>query len=128
MVFFEGVAVGVIFHVLTNFVKEGVLTVDEKNNDIVNFTFSQTDLKNQPVPFKIILSQNFKIRQTACDMWNLIRLLLLMLGLSILVGNEVWPCLIHFCSTCGTPMCQFIYSFRPCYFGIRNIEFLFRIH
>ena len=84
---FEGVAVGVIFHVLTNFVKEGVLTVDEKNNNIVNFTFSQTDLKNQLVPFKIILSQNFKIRQTACDMWNLIRLLLLMLGLSIPVGN-----------------------------------------
>ena len=37
---FEGVAVDVIFHVLIYFVNEGVLTINEINNNIVNFTFS----------------------------------------------------------------------------------------
>ena len=93
---FEGVAMDVIFHVLINFVNGGVLTVNEINDNIVNFTFSQIDLKNKPAPFEIISSENFKIKQTACGMWNLIRLLPLMLGLKIPVGNEVWACLIHF--------------------------------
>ena len=93
---FEGVAVDVIFHVLINFVNEGVLTINEINDNIFNFTFSQTDLMNKPVPFKIISSQNFKFRQTACEMWNIIHLLPLMLGLNVPVGNEVWACLIHF--------------------------------
>ena len=86
----------VIFQVLINFVNEGVLTITEINNNIVNFNFSQIDLKNKPVPFKIISSQDFKTKQTACEMWNLIRLLPLMLGLNIPVGNEVWACLVHF--------------------------------
>ena len=93
---FEGVAVDDIFQVLINFVNEGDLTINEINNNIVNFNFSQTDLKNKPVPFKIISSQNFKIKQTAWEMWNLISLLLLMLGLNIPVGNELLACLIHF--------------------------------
>ena len=86
----------VIFQVLINFVNEGVLTITEINNNIVNFNFSQIDLKNKPVPFKIISSQDFKTKQTACEMWNLIRLLPLMLGLNISDGNEVLTCLIHF--------------------------------
>ena len=86
----------VIFQVLTNFVNECVLTINEINNDIVNFNFSQIDLKNKPVLFKIISSQNFKIKQTACEMCNLIRFLPLMLGLNIPVGNKIWACLTHF--------------------------------
>ena len=93
---FEGVAVDVIFHVLINFVNDGVLTINEINGNIVNFIFSQIDPNNKPVPFEIISSQNFKIKQTACEMWNLIRLLPRMLGLNIPVGNEIWACLIHF--------------------------------
>ena len=72
---FEGVGVDVIFHVLINSVNEGVLTINEINNNIATFTFSQIDLKNKPVLFKIISSQNFKSKQTACELWNLIRLL-----------------------------------------------------
>ena len=53
---FERVAVDVIFHVVINFVNEGVLAINEINDNIVNFTFSQIDLKNKPVPFKIISS------------------------------------------------------------------------
>ena len=37
---FEGVAVDVIFHVLINSVNEGVLKINEKNDSIVNSTFS----------------------------------------------------------------------------------------
>ena len=36
------------------------------------------------------------MKQTACEMWNLIRLLAFTLDLNIPVGNEVWACLIHF--------------------------------
>ena len=86
----------VVLQVLINFGNEGVLTINEISNNIVNFNFSQIDLKNKPVPFKIISSENFKIKQTACEMWNLIRLLPLMLGLNIPDGNEVLGCLIHF--------------------------------
>ena len=51
---FEGVAVDVIFHVLINFVKKGALAINEINDNIVKFIFSQIDLKNKPVPFKIV--------------------------------------------------------------------------
>ena len=37
---FEAVAVDVIFHVLIHYVNKGVLTINEINNNIVNFTFS----------------------------------------------------------------------------------------
>ena len=50
----EGVAVDVIFHVLINFVKNGALAINEINDNIVKFIFSQIDLKNKPVPFKIV--------------------------------------------------------------------------
>ena len=51
---FEGVAVDVIFHVLINFVKKGALAINEINDNIVKFIFSQIDLKNKPVPFEIV--------------------------------------------------------------------------
>ena len=51
---FEGVAVDVIFHVLINFVKKGALAINEINDNIVKCIFSQIDLKNKPVPFKIV--------------------------------------------------------------------------
>ena len=43
---FERVALDVIFHVLINFVNKGLQTINETNDYIVNFTFSQIDLKN----------------------------------------------------------------------------------
>ena len=51
---FEGVAVDVIFHVLINFVKKGALEINEINDNIVKFIFSQIDLKNKPVSLKIV--------------------------------------------------------------------------
>ena len=117
----------VIFQVLINFVNEGVLAINEINNNIVNFNFSQIDLKNKPVTFKIISSQNFKIKQTANEMWNLIRHLPLMLGLNIPVGNKVWACLIHFAQLVGR-LCANSFTHSDLVIMEPEIKFLFRIY
>ena len=119
----EGVPVDVIFHILTNLVNKGVLTINEINNNIVNFTFSQTDFKNKLVLFKIISSQNFKIKQTACKMWNLIRLLPPMLGSNI----PFWPCLIYFAQLVEH-LCANSFTNSDLVILKSEIKFLFRIH
>ena len=50
-----------------------------------------------PQVLKIISNTTFKIKQTACEMWNLIRLFPLLFGEHIPTGNEVWNLCISFC-------------------------------
>ena len=51
---------------------------------------------NKPQPLKLISGINFKVKQTACEMWNLIRLLPLMIGEKGDEYDEVWKCHIKF--------------------------------
>ena len=72
--------------------------MEEINIRIATFNYSNTDKANKPQPIKIISATNFKLKQTAaCEMWNLIRLLLLKLGVLIEQNNSLLQiCLIKF--------------------------------
>ena len=45
---------------------------------------------------KIISGISFKLKKTACEMWNLIRFVPLIIGNKIDEGNKVWGCLLKF--------------------------------
>ena len=60
------------------------------------FQYTRTDKANKPQPLKLISGINFKVKQTACEMWNLIRLLPLMIGERIDENDEVCKCYIKF--------------------------------
>ena len=47
------------------------------------------DKANKPETLKIISGISFKLKETACEMWNLIRLLPLIIGEKIDEGNKV---------------------------------------
>ena len=94
---FEGVAVDVISNIIHLLLEEKLITLEDINNKISCFSYSNVDKSNKPQPLKIFSGSNFKLKETACEMWNLIRLLPLMLGGCIQETNEAWKCLIKFC-------------------------------
>ena len=67
------------------------------NVAISSFNYSPIDQQKKPQVLKIISNTTFKIKQTACEMWNLIRLFPLLFGEHIPTGNEVWNLCISFC-------------------------------
>ena len=71
-------------------------SLPELNNIISVFQYARIDKANKPQPLKLISGINFKVKQTACEMWNLIRLLPLMIGEKVDENDEVWKCYIKF--------------------------------
>ena len=59
------------------------------NATITSFNYSPIDQHNEPQVLKIIPNTTCEIKQTACEMWNLIRLFSLLFGEHIPTGNEV---------------------------------------
>ena len=59
--------------------------------------YCEIDKQNKPQEFKAISPTKFKIKQTACEIWNLIRLAPLMLGEYVEIDNEFWNLLVLFC-------------------------------
>lgn len=87
---FKGFAIDLTTNVVVYFVQEGHLSLRELNDAIEQFDYSESDKKNKPQPFKIKSLNQFKTKETACEMWNLLRLLPLMCGHQIPTGNDVW--------------------------------------
>ena len=94
---FEGFATDFLQNLLSYFIQLKVLTQEIVNVAISSFNYSPIDQHNKPQVLKIISNTTFKIKQTACEMWNLIRLFPLLFGQHIPTGNEVWYLCISFC-------------------------------
>ena len=86
---------------MTNIISELIgtsqLTLAIINSAIRNFEYCEIDKQNKPHEFKVISLTKFKIKQTACEMWNLIRLAPLMLGEYIETDNEFLIFLVLLC-------------------------------
>ena len=52
-------------------------------------------MRSKPHPLKIISGQNFKIKETACEMWNLMRLIPSLVGSKVNKDDQAW----------GLPIC-----------------------
>ena len=87
---FEGVARDLVTGTIVKFVKLGLFTLTEFNDRITSFCYSELDKRNQPQPVNIKPLTKLKVKQTACEMWNLLRLLPLMIGDLVPNDNECW--------------------------------------
>ena len=66
-----------------------VFTFDDLNTVIQNVCYSETDKKNKPQTIKVTSIANLKVKQTACKMWNLRRLFLLMVGTFVSETDQI---------------------------------------
>ena len=94
---FEGFATDFLQKLLSYFIQLKVLTPEVVNAAISSFNYSPIDQHNKPQVLKIFSNTTFKIKQTAYEMWNLIRLFPLLFGEHIPTGNEAWFLCISFC-------------------------------
>ena len=94
---YEGFATDFLQKLLSYFIQLEVLAPEIVNTAISSFNYSPIYQHNKPQVLKIIADTTFKIKQTACEMWNLIRLFPLLFGGHIPTGNEVWNLCISFC-------------------------------
>ena len=94
---FEGFATDFLQNLLSYFIQLKVLTTEIVNAAISSFNYSPIDQHNKPQVLKIISNTTFKIKQTACEMWNFFRLFPLLFGEHTPTGNEVWNLRINFC-------------------------------
>ena len=72
---FEGFSVDLISNTLESLVTHKKIYLQEFNNILSRFEYARIDKANKPQPLKIISGISFKLKETACEMWNLIRLL-----------------------------------------------------
>ena len=63
---------------------------------ISSFKFSELDEKNKPQLFKIFSATTFKIKQTAYEMWCLLRTFLVIIGSAIPLDKSAWELYILF--------------------------------
>ena len=93
---FEGFAQDLMIQIVVQFVKDRLTTLEHVNELILDFSYASIDQRNKPQPIKIKALTNIKLRQTACEMWNFIRLFPLIFGDLGTVGNIYWKLGITF--------------------------------
>ena len=94
---FEDFATDLLQKLLSFFVQLKVLTPEIVSTAISSFNCSPIDQHNKPQVLKITSNINFKNKQIACKMWNLIRLFSSLFEEYPHTGNEVWNLCISFC-------------------------------
>ena len=101
----EGFAVDTASSVIASFIREGLFDLDGLNEIILTFAYSESDKNHKPQLVKVKPLNSLKVRQAAYEMWTLIRLLPLVIGSLIPLGN-VWLVYIGFVKIveilCGT--------------------------
>lgn len=87
----EGVVVDVIECIIMYYVSDGTLTLEMLNEIIANFPYQAFDKENKP---DVVAGSNFKFRQTAAKNRCFLRLLPLMIGNKVAVGDDKWEVLL----------------------------------
>ena len=76
----EGFAKDILNIVIFRCLQQNYFTIDDLNNVILSFSYSDIDKKNNPQVIKTTSFANLNIKQTACEMWNFMRLFPIMVG------------------------------------------------
>ena len=90
---FEGVIVDVLTKIIVYCVQSGYFSLADVNEKIKSFPYSRSDKKDEPQPFTISSLTNFKIKLTAIESWNFLRLFPLMFGECIPRTDIYWKLL-----------------------------------
>ena len=93
---FEGFAVDLVTNVIIHYIKAKLIMLAEFNNRIFSFSYSEIDKSNKPQVVKSKPLTVLKVKQTACEMWNLLRLMPFLIGDIIPYCDPVWTVYIEF--------------------------------
>ena len=85
---FEGIQIDILTNIISELILTLQLTLGIINSAIKNFEYREIDKQNKPQEFKVISPTILKIKETACEMWNLVRLTPLMLGEYVEIDND----------------------------------------
>ena len=77
---FEGFAFDFMSGIIGVLVEQKCFTLQELNNRISTFEYAHIDQTKRKQHLKIISSVSFKLKETACEMWDLIRLFPAIIG------------------------------------------------
>ena len=103
---FEGFTVDTVSSVIASFIREGLFDLDGLNEIILSFAYSESDKNRKPQLVKVKPLNSHKVKQTAYEMWTLIKVLPLMIDSLIPLGNNVRSVYIEFVliieMLCGT--------------------------
>lgn len=90
---FEGVVCEVVKNVILYCVSAGYFSLQQLNTRLNKFAFSEVDKSNQPSNFSLSLNK-FSVKQTAAQMWCIVRFLPLWIGDKVPVGDTKWETLL----------------------------------
>ena len=93
---FEGFAQDYFCQLLVHYIRQRIFTLEKVNNIILSFEYAAIDKNNKPQPIKDKPLTVLKIKYTACEMWNFIRLFPLMFGGYIDEMDEHWKLCLSF--------------------------------
>ena len=85
---FEWFGVDLVTNV--HLVKAQYFNLEELNDIIQTFSYSTIDKTNKPKILKVISFNSFKVKLTASEMWNFLRLLPLIIGSLVPENDEKW--------------------------------------
>ena len=108
----EGFAKDVLNIVIVRWLPQKYFTIDV----IPNFSYSDIEKKNKSQVIKTTSVANLKIKQTACEMWNLMRLFPIMVGSFVPPSDSAWLIYLQF-----LPIRERLYSPK---FSQGDLEFL----
>ena len=86
--FFEGILVNCLEIILASLMTAGYFDLDYFNSRVRYFQYANCDMENKPQ--EIQFSTKVKIKQTAAEMWNFIRLLPFFIGDKIPTELDMW--------------------------------------
>ena len=80
-------------NVIIHCVSEDYFSLDDLNDQIISFSFSEVDKSNKPAKVSQVL-RNFKVKQSAAQVWCFVRHLPLLVGIKVPENDQKWECLL----------------------------------
>ena len=85
-----------VTNVIVHLVKAQYFNLEELNDIIQTFSYSTIGKTNKPKILKVTSLNSFKVKLTACEMWNFLRLFSLIIGSLVLETDEKWYVFLEF--------------------------------
>ena len=122
---FEEFTVDTVSSAIASFIREGLFDLDGLNEIILSFAYRESDKNRKPQLVKVEPLNSLKVKQTAYEMWTLIRILPLTIDSLIPLGNNVWSAYTEFVQI--VEILCIIQILICCYYKTRSILFSLNI-
>ena len=92
----EGFAKDILNILIVRCLQQKYFTIDDLNNIILSFSYSDIVKKNKPHVIRTTSVANLNIKQTACEIWTLMRLFPIMVGSFVPQIDSSWLIYLQF--------------------------------